>query len=130
MKKEKRPSPTHSRAELAYPSPFPAEGGRKERKKNWKEYTATVEDIQNFLMDRVLLRHNVITGRVECRIPERDSFSWMVDSGWWMENTSSTDSAADSADKSNLYPPSTKPLNLAAGDRPHRELAVGGDVGG
>jgi hypothetical protein len=31
----------------------------------------------------------------------------MVDSGWWMENTSSTDSAADSADKSNLYPQST-----------------------
>ena len=66
-----------------------------------------MEDIQNFLMDRVLLRHNVITGRVECRIPKRDSFSWMVDSGWWMENTSSTDSAADSADKSNLHPQST-----------------------
>ena len=83
MKKEKRPSPAHSRAELAYPSPFPAEGGGKERKKNWKEYTATVEDIQNFLMDRILLRHNVITGRGL----------------------------------------------LAAHQRPHRELAVGGAVG-
>jgi hypothetical protein len=41
---------------------------------NWKEYTATVEDIQNFLMDRILLRHNVITGRVECHIPEADWF--------------------------------------------------------
>jgi hypothetical protein len=28
-------------------------GDGKEHKKNWKEYTATVEDIQNFLMDRV-----------------------------------------------------------------------------
>ena len=37
---------------------------KKEHKKQWREYTATVEDIQNFLMDRVLLRHNVITGRV------------------------------------------------------------------
>ena len=44
--------------------------GRKERKPNWREYTATVEDIQNFLMDRILLRHNVITGRVEYRIPD------------------------------------------------------------
>ena len=39
-------------------------------KKNWKEYMATVEDIQNFLMDRILLRHNVITGRVEYRLPD------------------------------------------------------------
>ena len=28
-----------------------------ERKPNWKEYMATVEDIQNFLVDRILLRH-------------------------------------------------------------------------
>ena len=41
-----------------------------ERKPNWKEYMATVEDIQNFLMDRILLRHNVITGRVEYRLPD------------------------------------------------------------
>jgi hypothetical protein len=38
-----------------------------ERKPNWKEYMATVEDIQNFLMDRILLWHYVITGRVEYR---------------------------------------------------------------
>ena len=43
-------------------------------RKNWKEYVASVEDIQNFLMDRVLLRHNVITRRVEYREPERDLF--------------------------------------------------------
>jgi hypothetical protein len=36
---------------------------KKEHKKPWREVYATVEDIQNFLMDRVLLRHNVITGR-------------------------------------------------------------------
>ena len=42
----------------------------KEHKKNWKEYTATVEDIQSFLSDHVFLRHNVITKRVECRMPD------------------------------------------------------------
>ena len=39
------------------------------RKRNWKEYTATVEDIKAFLADRIYLRHNVITRRVECRLP-------------------------------------------------------------
>ncbi len=47
-------------------------GAGGERKANWKEYLATVEDIQNFLMDKVLLRHNVITRRVEYRFPEKD----------------------------------------------------------
>ena len=42
---------------------------QKEHKKPWKEEYATVDDIQNFLMDRVLLRHNVITKRAECRAP-------------------------------------------------------------
>ena len=36
-----------------------------ERKANWKEYTATVEDIEQFLSENILLRHNVITGRTE-----------------------------------------------------------------
>ncbi len=47
--------------------------------KNWKEYMATVEDIQNFLMDMILLRHNVITGRVEYRLPssyEHEGTDW------------------------------------------------------
>ena len=52
---------------------------KKERKKNWKEYMATVEDIQNFLMERVLLRHNVITGRVEFRIPDTDNWQPISD---------------------------------------------------
>ena len=46
----------------------------KERKPNWKDYMASVDDIKAFLSDRIYLRHNVITGRVECRIPERDYF--------------------------------------------------------
>ncbi len=55
-----------------------AEGG-KNRKLNWKDYTATVEDIKVFLNDHVYLRHNVITRRVECRIPsdyDRDGTDW------------------------------------------------------
>ncbi len=51
----------------------------KEHKMQWREYTATVEDIQNFLMDRVLLRHNVITGRVEFRIPDTDNWQPISD---------------------------------------------------
>ena len=52
---------------------------KKGHKKPWREYTATVEDIQNFLMDRVLLRHNVITGRVEYRIPDTDNWQPISD---------------------------------------------------
>ena len=52
---------------------------KKEHKKPWREYTATVEDIQNFLMDRVLLRHNAITGRVEFRIPDTDNWQPISD---------------------------------------------------
>jgi hypothetical protein len=36
-----------------------------ERKPNWKEYVATIEDIERFLDERVLLRRNVVTGLVE-----------------------------------------------------------------
>ena len=47
--------------------------GVKERKPNYKEYRASVEDIQTFLMGKVLLRHNVITRRVEYRYPSEVS---------------------------------------------------------
>ena len=47
------------------------------RAKNWREYTATVEDIEQFLSDNVLLRHNVVAGRVEYRIPD----AWPSESG-------------------------------------------------
>ncbi len=58
MKKDRRPSPS-----------LPVEGGGKERKRSWKEYTATVDDIMAFIADRVYLRYNVVTGRVECKAP-------------------------------------------------------------
>jgi predicted P-loop ATPase len=44
----------------------------KEHKKNWREVYATVEDIKTFLSDHIYLRHNVITGRIECRVPTKD----------------------------------------------------------
>jgi len=52
---------------------------KKEHKPNWKEYTATPEDIKTFLLDNIFLRHNVITGRVEYRTPssyESDGTDW------------------------------------------------------
>ena len=42
------------------------EGKPRERKPNWQEYTATVEEIQAFLDGRVMLRYNVVTRRTEC----------------------------------------------------------------
>ena len=49
--------------------------GEKAHKKPWTETYATVEEIKAFLGAHVYLRHNVITGRAECRIPEADYFS-------------------------------------------------------
>ena len=52
---------------------------KKGHKPNWKEYTATPEDIKAFLLDNIFLRHNVITGRVEYRTPssyESDGTDW------------------------------------------------------
>ena len=48
-------------------------------KKNWREEYASVEEIQIFLMGRLMLRHNVITGRTEYRLPssyEHDGTDW------------------------------------------------------
>ena len=50
----------------------------KVHKPNWREVYATVEDIKGFLADHIYLRHNVITGRAECRIPQADYFA----AGW------------------------------------------------
>ena len=52
---------------------------KKERKPNWREVYSTVEEIKAFLADRIFLRHNLITGRVECKIPssyETDGTDW------------------------------------------------------
>ena len=55
------------------------EGGEpKVHKPNWREVYATVEDIKGFLADHIYLRHNVITRRAECRIPQADYFA----AGW------------------------------------------------
>lgn len=37
-------------------------GGEKEHKRPWQEVYATVEEIRQFLGERVYLRHNVVTG--------------------------------------------------------------------
>ncbi|UPS45030.1 virulence-associated E family protein [Prevotella sp. E15-22] len=50
-----------------------------ERKPNWKEVYASVEDIKTFLSDRIVLRHNVVTRRVEFRLPssyEHEGTDW------------------------------------------------------
>ena len=46
---------------------------RADRKPNWQEVYATVEDIRQFLDERVLLRYNVVTRRVEVH--------WLTDFG-------------------------------------------------
>ena len=46
---------------------------RMERKPNWQEVYATVDDIQQFLSERVSLRYNVVTRRVEVH--------WLTDFG-------------------------------------------------
>ena len=51
--------------------------GAKEHKKNWRETRATEEDIQNFLMGTLYLRHNVITGKDEFRVPEISEYAAM-----------------------------------------------------
>jgi len=54
--------------------------GDASHKKNYKEYMATVDDIERFLSDNIVLRHNVLTGRTEYRVPERDAFAeWGYD---------------------------------------------------
>ena len=42
---------------------------KRERKPNYKEYRASVDDIQTFLLGKIMLRHNVITRRVEYCFP-------------------------------------------------------------
>lgn len=48
-------------------------------KKNYRLYMASVTDIQNFLNDHIWLRYNIVTRRVEYRLPvtcERKDTSW------------------------------------------------------
>ena len=55
-----------------------------ERKPNWKEYVATIEDIERFLDERVLLRRNVVTGLVEAS-PDWLPVSDFQLNSWWKE---------------------------------------------
>ena len=48
--------------------------GGKEHKKPWQEEYATMREIRQMLSDNVFLRHNVIIGRPEFRVPMRDEF--------------------------------------------------------
>ena len=59
-------------------------GTLKERKPNWREKFATVTDIEHYLDDHVLLRHNVVTGKTEYRWPEGPDYVPLSDR---VENT-------------------------------------------
>ena len=50
------------------------DGEAKEHKQPWQETIATPEDIRQFLKDHLLLRYNVVTGKTEFRVPEKDEF--------------------------------------------------------
>ena len=69
MEEEKAKKKTKKKAEAKSDSSEP-----KEHKKNWRETHASTEDIQKFLSEHVLLRHNTVTGQPEFRVPERDEF--------------------------------------------------------
>ena len=67
-----------------------------ERKPNWQEVYATVDDIQQFLSERVMLRFNVVTRRVEVHWltdfgdapPELDDWTMLTDrvvNSLWVE---------------------------------------------
>ena len=56
----------------------------KEHKANWHEYVATIEDIERFLDERVMLRRNVVTGLVEAS-PDWLPVSDFLLNSWWKE---------------------------------------------
>ena len=47
------------------------QGKRKEHKKNWRELYASIDDIKRFLLERVMLRYNVITKQTEVHVIEQ-----------------------------------------------------------
>ena len=76
-------------------------GGEKGHKPNWRETHASKEDIAKFLNEVIILRQNVITGKAEFRVPEKDEFEsigmryptgatpldeWRSASGWQTVN--------------------------------------------
>ena len=47
------------------------QGKRKEHKKSWQETYASIDDIKRFLLERVMLRYNVITKQTEVHVIEQ-----------------------------------------------------------
>ena len=52
---------------------------RADRKANWREVYATVDDIRQFLSENALLRHNTVTGRVEGHVIDEDPWEELVE---------------------------------------------------
>ena len=68
-KKKKKPTPNPSRRDGS--ENVEEKGMRKEHKKNWRELYASIDDIKQFLLERVILRHNVITQQTEVHVIEQ-----------------------------------------------------------
>jgi len=73
-KHKKKGDQTTPDRRLLHEDAIACSGEEKEHKRPWQETYATVGDIKQFLGGRIYLRHNVVTGRAECRIPEADVF--------------------------------------------------------
>ena len=62
-KKKKKPTPSPSRRDGSGNAEEKKEKGmRKEHKKNWRELYASIDDIKQFLLERVILRHHAADG--------------------------------------------------------------------
>ena len=68
-KKKKGPTPNPSRRDGS--ENVEEKGMRKEHRKNWRELYASIDDIKQFLLERVILRHNVITQQTEVHVIEQ-----------------------------------------------------------
>ena len=73
-KKRKKGDQTTPDRRLLHEDVIAYSGGEKTHKQNWRETHASTEDIQKFLSEHVLLRHNTVTGQPEFRVPAKDEF--------------------------------------------------------
>ena len=73
-KKRKKGDQTTPDRRLLHEDAIAYSGGEKTHKQNWRETHASTEDIQKFLSEHVLLRHNTVTGQPEFRVPAKDEF--------------------------------------------------------
>ena len=79
-KKKKGPTPNPSRRDGS--ENVEEKGMRKEHRKNWRELYASIDDIKQFLLERVILRHNVITQQTE-----EDYVRWLKEWQEWIKPT-------------------------------------------